>query len=170
LIGNGWLRESAKNPWPGFRQKVGDSVLRKCMLMRVPDEIRALVPPPSQRPEGMLPQPVAKPLPPIVAHRRDPHRDAREFPAFSPRPIRAPEAHAAPPGPPAAPLHASAARPAWWEDPVALGSLLILFPPIGLAAVWTSKRYGNDARWALTVMTGLTMCLITAVVIAVLAR
>ena len=53
--------------------------------------------------------------------------------------------------------------------PVALGSLLILVPPIGLAAVWSSKRYSSDARWALTVMTALTMCLMSAVAIAVLA-
>lgn len=58
---------------------------------------------------------------------------------------------------------------AWWEDPVALGSLLILVPPIGLAAVWRSKRYSSDARWALTVMTALTMCLVTAVAIAIVA-
>ena len=58
---------------------------------------------------------------------------------------------------------------AWYEDPVALGSLLIMFPPIGLAALWTSKRYSNDARWALTVMTALTMCLMSALLIAVLA-
>jgi hypothetical protein len=57
----------------------------------------------------------------------------------------------------------------WWEDPVALGSLLILVPPIGLAAVWSSKRYSSDARWALTVMTGLMMCLMSAIVIAGLA-
>ena len=57
---------------------------------------------------------------------------------------------------------------AWWEDPVALGSLLILLPPVGLAALWSSARYGKDARWALTVMTALTMCLATAIVVAVL--
>ena len=57
----------------------------------------------------------------------------------------------------------------WWEDPVALGSLLIVLPPVGLAAVWSSKRYTRDAQWALTVMTALTMCLTTAIVIAALA-
>ena len=56
----------------------------------------------------------------------------------------------------------------WWEDPVALGSLLILVPPVGLAAVWSSKRYSNDARWALTVMTALMMCLVSAIFIAAL--
>jgi hypothetical protein len=65
---------------------------------------------------------------------------------------------------PAASRHVAA----WWEDPVALGSLLILVPPIGLAAVWSSKRYSTDARWALTVMTALTMCLVGAVVLAAL--
>ena len=57
----------------------------------------------------------------------------------------------------------------WWEDPVALGSLLILLPPVGLAAVWASKRYSSDARWALTVMTALTMCLMSAILIAAIA-
>ena len=57
----------------------------------------------------------------------------------------------------------------WWEDPIALGSLLILCPPVGLAAVWSSRRYSNDARWALTVMTALMMCLVSAVTLAMLA-
>jgi hypothetical protein len=56
----------------------------------------------------------------------------------------------------------------WVETPVALGLLLIVFPPIGLAALWSSKRYENDARWALTLMTALTMCLATALVLAVI--
>ena len=58
---------------------------------------------------------------------------------------------------------------AWWEDLVAVGSLRILVPPIGLAAAWASKRDSSDARWALTGMTALTMCLMIAVLIAVLA-
>jgi hypothetical protein len=60
-------------------------------------------------------------------------------------------------------------RTSWYEDPIALGTLLLLFPPIGLAAVWSSKRYSNDARWALTVMTGLTLCLGAAMAVAILA-
>ena len=112
----------------------------------------------------------------MVPHRRDPRKDAREFAAFVPGSIVDPrlvaqQAHA---------LHVQNAQraamaaatktpAAWWEDPVALGSLLILVPPVGLAAVWSSKRYSSDARWALTVMTALTMCLMTAVVIAALS-
>ena len=58
---------------------------------------------------------------------------------------------------------------AWYEDPVALGTLLIVVPPIGLAALWSSRRYSNDARWALTVMTALVLCLGAAVTITVVA-
>jgi hypothetical protein len=178
LIGNGWLREPARpspnNPWDA-RSK---SALRKCMFMPVPEQLKGLVPPRS----SALPPP---PRPPVlaavdvVAHRRDPRKDAREFPAFPPFPQAgvidpravAAQAHA---------LHvhnaqkiaaaaAGKAPAVWWEDPVALGSLLILVPPVGLAAVWSSKRYSSDARWALTVMTALTMCLMSAIVIAALA-
>jgi hypothetical protein len=59
--------------------------------------------------------------------------------------------------------------PRWYEDPVALGTLLIVMPPIGLAALWSSKRYSNDARWALTVMTALTLCLGAAIAVTILA-
>jgi hypothetical protein len=58
---------------------------------------------------------------------------------------------------------------AWYDDPVALGSLLIILPPIGLAALWSSKRYSHDARWALTIMTALTLCLGAAVTVTILA-
>ena len=64
---------------------------------------------------------------------------------------------------------APAAAQAWYEDPIALGTLLIMFPPIGLAALWSSKRYSSDARWALTVMTALVLCLGAAVTIAIVA-
>lgn len=60
------------------------------------------------------------------------------------------------------------ARP-WYDDPVAIGTLLLLVPPIGLAALWSSKRYSSDARWALTLMTALTLCLGAVLTIVVLA-
>jgi hypothetical protein len=154
----------------------GRSWLRKCIFMQIPDEIRNMAPPVS---------PAAMPPPPprprevaaadIVPHERNPARDVREFPMFVPHKgmgAAAGQAHA---------LHMQNAQKAavnlaadkapamWWEDPVALGTLLILVPPIGLAAVWASKRYSSDARWALTIMTALMMCLMSAVVIAVLA-
>ncbi|MDB4935152.1 MAG: hypothetical protein JWP87_2124 [Labilithrix sp.] len=184
LIGNGWLRESPREVWREQNkwEVRSKSSLRKCMFMPVPDEIRRLAPQVSQ---AALPHPpaarVSRPEPEPEAHRRDPRKDARQFPAYVPGGVIDPhlaaqQAHA---------LHvhhahkeaqkraadaAKGAPPlAWWEDPVALGSLLILVPPVGLAAVWSSKRYSSDARWALTVMTALTMCLMSAIVIAVIA-
>ncbi len=178
LIGNGWLRESPREVpgwgW-GARSK---SALRKCMFMPVPEELRRLMGP--QISQAALPPQAARVAAPeaeIVPHRRDPRKDVRQFPAYVPGSVVDPrlaaqQAHAyhvqnayklaqqqalASPG---------KAPPQWWEDPVALGSLLILVPPIGLAAVWSSKRYSSDARWALTVMTGLMMCLMSAILIA----
>jgi hypothetical protein len=184
LIGNGWLRESPRERdvpagW-GWHAR-SKSALRKCMFMPVPEELRRLVPQISQAAlppqQPYVPAPLhARPEPEIVPSRRDPKKDVREFPAYGGRPPAPNAAHM---------LHAqhvhSAQRLAqqqaalaaagkgpqpWWEDPVALGSLLILVPPIGLAAVWSSKRYSSDARWALTVMTGLMMCLMSAILIA----
>ena len=176
LIGNGWLRESPRNAgWPAKWDARSKSALRKCMFMPVPEELRRLMPPVS--PAAMMP-PMARPAAPpaeIVPHRRNPAKDAREFPMYVPAAKVDPRVVAAQ----AQAIHvhnaqkvaaaAATKTPAeWWEDPVALGSLLILAPPIGLAAVWSSKRYSSDARWALTIMTALTMCLMSAILIAVL--
>lgn len=154
LIGNGWLRETPRAP----EAPKGRSAMRKCHFMVVPEELKRLAPPVS--PAAMAPvAPRPSVEPPIQVRRRDPAKDVRAFPIY------APEAHAANRR---AAAHASSPS-AWWEDPIALGSLLILCPPVGLAAVWSSKRYGTDARWALTVMTALMMCLVSAIVIALLA-
>jgi hypothetical protein len=173
LIGNGFLREPPRPiPYSAWDAK-SKSALRKCMFMPVPEQLRGVFPQVS--PAALAP----RPSPPVVAaadvapHRRDPQKDARAFPAFpavaDPRAVAA-EAHALRVREAQRAAVAAAASPtgAWWEDPLALGSLLILVPPIGLAAVWSSKRYSSDARWALTVMTALTMCLMSAIVIAVL--
>jgi hypothetical protein len=174
LIGNGWLRESPRNVWPGKWDARGKSALRKCMFLPVPDEIRKLAPP--QVSPAALPPAAPRPLAAqdVDAHRHDPKKDVRQFPVagglLAGRPQQPAPMHKAYPQHPAPKMKgADATPPAWWEDPVALGSLLILAPPIGLAAVWSSKRYSTDARWALTVMTALTMCLISAVVIAGIA-
>jgi hypothetical protein len=176
LIGNGWLRESPRERVPEMQkwQARSKSFLRKCMFMPVPDEIRRLMPQISQA--ALLPAAPARPEPEIVPHRRDPRKDVREFAAYVPPAAADPQAAMKQAraiqvqnAQKAAVAAANAPVQAWWEDPVALGSLLILFPPIGLAAVWSSKRYSSDARWALTVMTALMMCLMSAVAIAVLA-
>jgi hypothetical protein len=71
------------------------------------------------------------------------------------------QASAAPPPPP--PLQRE-----WWEDPIVLGTMLLVAPPVGVACVWNSKHYSNDARWALTVMSTLMTCFAGAVVLALL--
>jgi hypothetical protein len=178
LIGNGWLRESPRDAGLKWEMRGGKSALRKCVFMPVPEQLRGLFPQVSA--SALPPVPVYRPIPAedVVPHRRDPRKDVRELAAFAPAPYVDPRAvaqraHAehVQNAQRAAMAAASGrtARGAWWEDPVALGSLLIVLPPIGLAAVWSSKRYSNDARWALTIMTGLTMCLVTAIVIAVFA-
>jgi hypothetical protein len=151
------------------------------MFLEVPEELRRLLPHVSP---AALP-PVSRPLAAadVEPHTSDARARVRQLPAFPPM-------GAAAPGPPAdrvqnakdaqlrdaqrnAQRAAAAAldtRPtAWWEDPVAVGALLFLLPPVGLAAVWGSKRYSSDARWALTVMTALGMCLVSAIAIAGLA-
>jgi hypothetical protein len=174
LIGNGWLRESPREP--KWEMRGGKSALRKCMFMPVPEQLRGLFPQVSA--SALPPPPVYKPerAEDMVPHRHDPRKDARQFAAFVPERVVDPravaqQAHAlhVQDARKAALLEASRSPAAWWEDPVAMGSLLILVPPVGLAAVWSSKRYSSDARWALTVMTALTMCLMTAIVIAALA-
>ena len=185
LIGNGWLREPARDPFPGpkWDGRGGKSALRKCMFMPVPEQLRELFPPVSA---SAVPPPVYRPAraEDMVPHRHDARRDARMLPAFVPNHLAQPYPQPQPyPRAAAQQAHAHQVQEAqraamaaatktpapWWDDPVALGSLLILVPPIGLAAVWSSKRYSSDARWALTVMTALTMCLMTAVVIAALS-
>jgi len=174
LVGNGFLRESPRNDFEAWQIR-GKSALRKCLFMPVPNELRAAFPPVTP---AVFPAAKGAPMRDVAAvdvppHARDPRRDVREMPAYAPRPVdaRAPRSDAS-----HRVHHASSGRSphgnapsAWWEDPVALGSLLILVPPIGLAAVWRSPRYSKDARWALTVMTALTMCFVSALVIAALA-
>ena len=173
LIGYGWLREAPKNIWPRGWDIKSRSALRKCVFLPVPPEAQAFLaslPPP--RP--FIPPPVqSKRSDTPVARRKDPAKDARVFAAVTPEDVRRKllqDAQRAAMGKrPVLAANANEAQPrAWYEDPIALGTLLILVPPIGLAAVWSSKRYSSDARWALTVMTGLTMFLITAVVCAVM--
>ena len=179
LIGNGWLREAPQQPnaWHARWDLRSKSALRKCMFLPVPEELKHLVPrvsPAALPPHPPAPRQVA--AADEVSHRNDPRRNVRAMPAYvpgapvDPRAVQLAHALQVQNAQKAAAAAATSEAPqAWWEDPVALGSLLILVPPIGLAAVWSSKRYSNDARWALTVMTALTMCLMSAVLIAALA-
>lgn len=134
------------------------------MADKLPQVSPAALPPSPRRPELRAED--------IEPHRRDPKKDAREFPAYPPKAHPLAQRQNVPSPVAFGKLDPRAAkvaqRSAWWEDPIALGSLLILLPPVGLAAVWMSKRYSSDARWALTVVTALMMCLMSAVTIAAL--
>lgn len=134
--------------------------------------------PPSHRAGSELPpshQPQFQPafdrpshLPPpshVPPHARGPHGPPAHGHAQAQRPITTPPRGRRP----LSNSHRVATRPAWYEDPLALGSLLIVCAPIGLSVLWSSKRYSNDARWALTVMTGLMMFITAAIVITLLA-
>ena len=165
LIGNGWLRAAENDPPvpTGWTAK-SRSALRKCMYMQMPPDLAALaqaLPPPGPAP---VPPKIAAWRPirqdaPITPHRRDPRKDVRLIRQVDPHVMRMKAS---------AELDARVLPPAWWEDPIALGTLLIVLPPVGLACVWGSKRYSNDARWALTVMSSLLTCFAGAVVLALL--
>ena len=58
---------------------------------------------------------------------------------------------------------------AWWESPIAVGLMLLVAPPVGLAAVWGSRRYDRDARIALSMATGLFLMMAT-IMLVTLAR
>lgn len=136
------------------------------MFLPVPKELAAFGPrhAPSAPPPTYVAPPAALAASELVApHKRNPAKDVRLFPAYA-----SPARESAAPLAPAVAARRNDVRGAWWEDPIAIGSLLVVAPPIGLAAVWSSRRYGNDARWALTVMTGLLMCLVSAVVVALI--
>jgi hypothetical protein len=168
LIGNGWLHEAPKNIWPREWDIRGKSALRKCMFL----------PAHPMKPGDVPVSPAAMPVPrgpakhdtPFSPRRRNPEKDVRVMTAVSPEDVLAAQRRALYADEKAkvlAELNKSPRR--WYEDPVALGSLLILLPPIGLATLWSSKRYSSDARWALTVMTALMMCLAAAITVAVIA-
>jgi hypothetical protein len=167
LIGNGWLRESPRNLWPREWDIRGRSALRKCMFLPAPPGMKDLAPPVS--PAAMPPLRLAKNEPPIAPHRHDPKKDVRMFAAVTPEEVAAKKRAELLAGERSKLVDSPKTPAPWYDDPVALGTLLIMIPPIGLAALWSSKRYSSDARWALTIMTALTMCLVSAIVIAVAA-
>jgi hypothetical protein len=85
------------------------------------------------------------------------HRAAEPKPAQQGRPVE-PEV-----------LQTVRSRP-WWDDPVTIGALLVVIPPIGLAALWASRHYSKEGRWAISAMMGLMLSLLTAVVVAFALR
>jgi hypothetical protein len=171
LIGNGWLHEAPKNVWPRQWDVRSRSALRKCMFLPAPPQLRELLNA-NAAAIGISPAAMPSPRPPVPleepVYRHDPKKNARMFPAVHPDEMFA-KKRAALYAKEKAKLLERPSSQRWFEDPVALGTLLIMFPPIGLAALWSSRRYSTDARWALTVMTGLTMCLAAAIAVAVIS-
>lgn len=171
FIGFGWLSPHApaaarlRRFWPRAWDVRGRSALRKCMLLEMPRELREALPEVKVSP-ALPPVRPKKATTPFTPHRRNPAKDVRIFPAVSPAQIEAVRRLVVEER---AKLLAGPTPSAWYEDPIALGSLLLMCPPIGLTVLWTSKRYSTDARWALTIMTALTLCLAASVVIAVFA-
>ncbi|AKU96356.1 hypothetical protein AKJ09_03020 [Labilithrix luteola] len=177
LRGEGWLRESPRNYVPRGWENVRHSALRKCLFLPIPKELAAYGANqlPSAPPTYVAPPKALVAPQNVVPHKRNPAKDVRLFPAYDPH--HAPHRQATRQSPRESSPHVAGSPPvvvaarkhgAWWEDPIAIGSLLVIAPPIGLAAVWSSRRYGNEARWALTVMTGLMMCLVSAVFVALI--
>ena len=54
-------------------------------------------------------------------------------------------------------------------EPLVIGLLLALVPPVGMVLLWTNPRYEPQARWAISGVVALTMLCATAVLFA-LAR
>lgn len=170
------------------------SAMRNCIFIPVPPELEALAPPVSPAAMRAPAKTKAKVEASIVPHRRDPRHDVRMLPVYVPdaheERARPPDlarsedaitqrraelyaeaqARAAGRRPRREQVPASETKTRWFEDPIAMGTLLLVLPPVGIAIAWTSKRYSNDARWALTVMTGLMMCLASAIVVALVLR
>jgi hypothetical protein len=158
LIGNGWLREAPRHFVAREWDVKSRSALRKCMFMQLPPHLAAIaaaMPRPSAPPVQAW-RPIRTDDAPVHRHIRNPAKDARMMPAV--------------PAVRPAPLAMQPSAREWWEDPFALGALLICVPPIGLACVWNTSRYSSDARWALTVMTTLMMAIAGAITLALILR
>ncbi|MFO0670526.1 MAG: hypothetical protein U0235_13005 [Polyangiaceae bacterium] len=169
MRGSGWLREAPGNVFPAEWMKLrGRTALRQCIFLPPPGPLPSA-------PEHVAPAPVrARVEPPpapasprvVSPERRSPRR---------PDPLRRVGLWPAYKTPVAVREHRDAgiveahAPDEWSQRPVALGVLLVCFPPAGLAAVWSSTRYDRDAKLALTVSTILFMSLV-ALVTMVLAR
>jgi hypothetical protein len=53
---------------------------------------------------------------------------------------------------------------------VTIGALLVVMPPMGLAALWASRHYGKEARLAISAMMGLMLSLVTVLAVVVARR
>ncbi len=143
LVGSGWLREAPGNV---------RALMRRCIVVPFRHVPGAPPLPVSHRMSSYTGLPAPGPLPqrPVVnaaAAAKVVVRDAPVLPPLRP-PVTIP----------------------WWDDPIMVGSLLVVLPPLGLTALWASRCFSREARVAITAMMGLLFSLFTAVVIAFVRR
>lgn len=178
MRGSGWLREAPANIFPEEWMKYrGRTALRQCIFL----------PPPGELPSA----PAHRLAPMAVDTLVDPPRHAERVARYAePVPERERRSPRRPdklrqvgmwPAVPSAVLRAAQREPEmvvagvpnadWATRPLGLGLLLVLFPPAGLAAVWSSERYDRDAKLALTFVTALFLSLSAVALLAItLAR
>jgi hypothetical protein len=155
LVGSGFLREAPQNV---------RAMMRRCIMMPNRQMLVGPVVPithrhrshPSFEWSAQLPAPApgawASPAPPRAAEPARARRNRQAMPETVPDAV--PAAYAVP----------------WWDDPVTIGALLVAMPPIGLAALWASRHYGKEARWAISGMMGLMLTLLAAIAVALMLR
>jgi hypothetical protein len=64
--------------------------------------------------------------------------------------------------------HVSGYTPSRFEDPISVGILLAILPPIGFMMLWGSQRYSRDAKMAITALMTVFMVLGTAALCTIL--
>jgi hypothetical protein len=163
LRGSGFLREAPQNV---------RALMRRCMVMPHRQVLGSPVVPVTHRNRSYPSFEWSAQLPEAPSRSNPP---AQPDTATAPGPVPPPRAEepkrAQPRAPDAAPeaLPVVRSRP-WWDDPVTIGALLIVIPPIGFAALWASRHYGKEGRWAISGMMALMLSLLTAVVVAFTLR
>jgi hypothetical protein len=51
-----------------------------------------------------------------------------------------------------------------WDDPISIGVLLAVVPPVGFMLLWSSRRYSRDAKIAITSLMTVFMVLATTAI------
>lgn len=67
---------------------------------------------------------------------------------------------------PPSPERTRAAAESRWDDPVLVGLLLCLAPPIGILALWSSTKIPHSGKVAVTAFAGLCVAAVTTVAVA----
>jgi hypothetical protein len=165
LVGSGWLREAPENV---------RAMMRRCLVVPFRHVPEGRYVPVSHRMSSYaaLPTPRALPAPrsnPVTPADRARPSAVPDPAALLPAPTLRPRRARASPAPDLAGGVLPGARP-WWDDPIAIGGLLVVVPPVGLAALWASRCFSREGRLAITAMMGLMLSLLTALAVALSIR